>query len=91
MKRYMTPRAGDLSEAPEGRYVLHSDHEAALAAAVAKEREEIASEMDCACDCRGDVLESMRIHGRRLAKHRCRFSPDCCAIQAAEIRARSKP
>ena len=33
-------------EWPDGEYVLHSDHEAALAAAVAKEREECAALCD---------------------------------------------
>lgn len=63
-------------------------HFAERDAAVAKERESIASEMDCACDCRDAVLDMMRTHGRRLAKHKCTFSTQCCAIEAAEIRAR---
>ena len=50
-------------------------------------RERAADEVDCGCECRQEVLAVMVEHSARRARNACKQRTDCCAVQAAEIRA----
>lgn len=61
---------------------------AQVAAAVEAEREAIANEHDCGCAARIDVLRMLSSDTPWRAKNFCPAAPNCCAIDAAAIRAR---
>jgi len=59
-------------------------------AARREEREAIAADVDCGCIGRDAVLARLESQGEKRATYLCIHGDECCAIQAAAIRARGE-